>query len=78
MRNLVHINKNRFVFFIYPRKNKTIDKQATFAKNHILTSNGQNNFKILYIEDIIDEILKQNISPKINNQYKEFKVKYII
>ena len=77
MRNLVHINSNSFVVFLYPEANKNVHDQAEESRN-FLTDKGKDRFKILLLERIIDGIMKRiKTEKKLLEHYKAFKLKYI-
>lgn len=77
MRNLVHINDDSIVVFIYPKGNKKIDHQANMAFSEILTESGKSKLKLLPIENAIKFILENAISSKLIEHYKEFENKYL-
>ena len=77
MRNLVHINDNDFVVFVYPKANKKIHQQVQTAYKDMLTDKGKSKFRILLLETIVDDILRQVQSKRLRDHYKEFKVKYL-
>ena len=77
MRNLCHINDNSFVVFVYPKANQKIHLQTQSAHENMLTDKGKSKFKVLPLETITDEILRQVQSTRLQEHYKEFKVKYL-
>jgi len=77
MRNLCHINDNSFVVFIYPKANQKIHLQTQSVHENILTDKGKSKFKVLPLETTTDEILRQVQSTRLQEHYKEFKVKYL-
>ncbi len=77
IRNLVHINENDIVVFIYPKANKKVHQQAQSAYDNILNDNGKKRFKILLLETMVDNILEQIGSSKLLDHYREFQNKYL-
>lgn len=77
MRNLVHINSSSYVVFLFPQANKKVLKQATFAKNKILTEEGAYRFKLLTLEKATSEISKRIDSDKLIKYFKDFDLKYL-
>jgi hypothetical protein len=77
MRNLIHINKNSFVIFIYPKENIAIGKAATLAQQDIL-EDGWNHHLILYTwEDLVEQLNSRLCSENLINYYKDFYSKYL-
>jgi hypothetical protein len=77
LRNLCYINENNFVVFVYPLANKKIHLQAQSALEQRLTDEGKSKFKILPSETIIDDILLQVQTIRLQEHYNEFKIKYL-
>lgn len=77
MRNLCHIDKQSHVVFVYPTENKKIHKQALLAQKKLLTDKGKNKFHIMPINTIVNAILENEPSEKIQNHYVEFNEKYL-
>lgn len=77
LRNLCHLSENSYVIFLYPKRNKKINEQATNAIDNILTKKGRDKFKILYLEPTIETLLKNVESNRLKNHYNEFIDKYI-
>ena len=76
MRNLVHLNDNSFVVFMYPEANEMIHQQAHTAYNCMVTDKGKSRFRILTLEMAVDDILRQVELKRLQDHYKEFKAKY--
>lgn len=77
MRNFCHIDDNSFVVFVYPKANQKIHLQTQSAHENMLTDKGKSKFKVLPLETTIDEILRLVQSTRLQEHYKEFKVKYL-
>jgi len=77
MRNLCHINDNSYVVFAFPKENQNIHLQTQSAQKKIVTEKGRDKFRILLLEEAIDEVLRQVKSSKLQEHYREFQVKYL-
>ncbi|MDD4569458.1 MAG: hypothetical protein PHE70_04955 [Tepidanaerobacteraceae bacterium] len=79
MRNLIHIDDNSYVIFIYPKENIRIRKAALDAKDKTLKPDWKKHLIPYTWEDIIKDItqlLKSNSS--LNKYYKrDFTEKYL-
>ncbi len=72
LRNLVHINQDSTVVFIYPEKNINIRKAAEKAKNKMIASNWQDHFISVTWEDIV-QALESKITDKDLKEYYSIK-----
>ena len=77
MRNLVHINEESIVVFLYPKANRKIDSQAKLVYENVLTTKGKEKLKLLFLEDAVTRILETVAQEKINTYFREFKRKYL-
>ncbi len=82
MRNLVHIDDNSFVIFLYHDKHTTTDKQVAKAKK-FLKKEYQNRLICLTWDDLYSEIKKEMKSvfendADLDNHFKEFSKKYLV
>jgi len=79
MRNLIHIDENAYVVFLYPAENKKVRLDAEKAKNKIVEEEYQS-----HVHPIEWEPLHAYITPKAANipllkdQMEEFKLKYFL
>ncbi|WP_315118263.1 PGN_0703 family putative restriction endonuclease [uncultured Clostridium sp.] len=79
MRNIVHISKDSYVVFLYPKENYGIRKQALKAGEYILEHKFTDHFILYTWEDIVDELTQRLPSGDLKDYYnKEFTYKYLI
>jgi len=81
MRNLVHIDENSFVIFLYHDKHTKTDKQVAKAKKFLKTD-YQNRLICLTWDDLYSEIKKEMKSvfekdADLEKHFKEFSEKYL-
>ena len=81
MRNLVHINNNSYVIFLYHDQNETIMEQAEDARD-FLKEEYQNRLICLTWDDLYSEIKKEMKSvfekdADLEKHFKEFSEKYL-
>lgn len=77
LRNLIHIDKNSYVIFIYPKDNKKIKKDAERVKTDFLLPDFSNNFFYLTWEECFDKVSNFVFDGNLKAQLYEFKEKYI-
>lgn len=77
LRNLVHINDNSFVVFVYPKNNKRIKKGVDKVTAEFLNPEFLNHFYAAEWETFIEDISKQTKGFKLKSQFAEFKKKYL-
>ncbi|MBP6739715.1 MAG: hypothetical protein KA146_06975 [Leptospiraceae bacterium] len=78
LRNLIHIDKNSYVVFVYPEGNKKIKEQAEEAKDKMLIKDWEKHFFPTTWEDLFEEVTKKPMNEKLKNQYNEFDKKYFL
>lgn len=78
MRNLVHIDDNSFVIFLYPESNERIRKPARNAKTDFLTENYKSHLLLLTLEKLLTVFDNKLDGHMLQNYYKEFENKYIL
>lgn len=79
LRNLIHIDDNSYVVFIYPKTNKNIRSAAEKAYNNIIVDSWKNYFITITWEDINDKLVNIIREPELKDYYqKEFPKKYMI
>lgn len=76
MRNLVHIDDDSHLILLFPSANDLALKEATHAKDNFLTKEGQERFRIVYLEDLVSFLLKEMEDEALECYYKEFASKY--
>ncbi|MFD2938778.1 PGN_0703 family putative restriction endonuclease [Flavobacterium notoginsengisoli] len=74
-RNLIHIEENSFVVFVYPEANKKIREGAESAKE-IINLNYSNNFKCINWETLFQNINDSIEEKKLKDHFNDFKSKY--
>ena len=76
IRNLIHINQNSYVVFLYPRNNTKIHDGVIDAKHNILSRTYTKNLWAIEWADLVDYVYRKNDLSEIKEQLDEFKVKY--
>lgn len=76
-RNLIHIEENSFVVFLYPTNNKKVSEGANKAKTEILTTRFVGNFFSVTWETLFENIIHSVTEEKLKKQLTEFRNKYI-
>lgn len=77
LRNLVHITPESEVRFLIPCANIKVALQAENAKEQFLTESGRNKFRIIYLEDLVTELIDACRGRKLNGYYESFREKYL-
>jgi hypothetical protein len=77
MRNLIHINQESYVIFIYPEENLKIKREALSALKNIIESGWENHFILLTWEDLVEKIISQSFPKELIDYYIEFESKYL-
>jgi hypothetical protein len=78
LRNLIHIDRDSYVVFIFPFGNKKIRKQATDTLHKIMFwKKYMMHFKIMEWDELLDELYPNLHSRKLQEHYKEFDIKYL-
>jgi len=78
MRNLVHIDKDSYVIFIYPEENRGIRQGALSAKKDIIENDWKDHFVTFTWEDLINKLKDGLESQNLINYYeKDFSDKYL-
>lgn len=77
MRNLIHVDKNSYVVFVYPKDNLKIKKSAKNAKLEILTDDYKANLINMEWESLLEFVRKGEIISKLKEQMDEFHKKYL-
>ena len=77
LRNLIHLQNNSAVVFLFPKKNKRVNDQAIFARDTILNALGRKFFHIIYLEDFVDCIQANIKAPDLITHYTQFRDKYL-
>jgi len=77
LRNLIHINKNSFVVFLFPEDNMKIRNEAERAESHIVNNNLRGNFFPLTWEYIFEKVIDNSNNERLKNQLSDFGEKYL-
>jgi len=77
LRNLIHIDKNSFVVFLYPSENKRINAGAEKAKSELLTASFKDNFFAVTWEKLFEAVFNSATETKLKSHLTEFKEKYL-
>jgi len=78
MRNLIHMDENSYVIFIYPKENMKVRQQARKAMFEIVESSWAKHFSPITLESIIDGI-PAYLGDQLSDYYRnDFSSKYII
>lgn len=78
MRNLLHINEDSYVIFIYPSKNKGIRERALAASKEIIENGWKNHFILFTWEDLVGQLKNELNSKELLDYYdKDFSHKYL-
>lgn len=78
LRNLIHIDKDSYVIFLYPDGNKKIKKQAEAAKMEMLAVDFKDHFFPITWEALFEKVTRSHIKEKLKDQYGEFSKKYFL
>lgn len=78
MRNLVHIDKDSYVVFLFPTENNAIREAAMSAKKQIIEEDWQNHFKPTTWEYLVEQVCLRLNSQNLTDYYSnEFSKKYL-
>lgn len=77
MRNIININKNSYVVFIYPAANEKIKYQAELAKREMLLETFKEHLKLVEWEQLFETARNQITKPELMSQFEEFGEKYL-
>lgn len=77
LRNLIHIEDNSYVIFLYPMGNKKIRIEAESARQYKLENKFKNNFFPVTWEDLYEFICNAPMKAELQEQFSEFKNKYL-
>lgn len=77
LRNLIHIDDNSFVVFVYPQNNKGVSKGADKVKTDFLISNYHDHFFAATWDKLFGSISTSTTNANIKAQLTDFKNKYL-
>jgi len=76
LRNLVCINDDSYVCFLYPSENKAIKNKSKDVPSNFLKAEFHKNFKNITWEELVSFTDKESENQNIKKQLKKFKEKY--
>jgi hypothetical protein len=77
LRNLVHITPQSEVRFVFPRANRKVAMQAEYAGEKFLSESGRKKFRIIYLEDLVSQLIEACRGKKLDGYYESFEQKYL-
>lgn len=77
LRNLIHIDDNSFVVFVYPNDNNSIRKGAEKVKSDFLIPKFHSHFYDVHWGNLFNKLAQQNEKEKLITLFNEFGVKYL-
>lgn len=78
MRNIVHINNDSYVVFLYPQENSNIRKQALITRKEVIEDSFTDHFICYTLEEMVEQLILRLPSGKLKDYYKEqFTYKYL-
>lgn len=77
LRNLVHITRQSEVVFLFPRANEKVAEQAAHARDAFLTESGRERMRIVYLEDLVAELIAACRGTSLEGYYEAFHNKYL-
>lgn len=77
LRNLIHISGDSYVVFVYPEDNKGIKKGVDKVKTDFLKPTYFNHFFASEWNALFEYVSKKTTKSKMQEQYAEFKNKYL-
>jgi hypothetical protein len=77
LRNLIHISKNSFVVFVYPKGNNLISSEAIQVKTEYLTQSIHSHYYAITWEKLLENVPISTINSKLRTQLIDFKQKYL-
>jgi len=77
LRNLVHITPQSEVRFLFPRANLKVAVQAENAREKFLLESGRKKFRIVYLEDLVSQLIDACKGGNLDGYYESFEQKYL-
>lgn len=77
MRNLVHLDHQSDVVFLFPRMNQNVKKQAENAREHFVAEHARHKLRILFLEDVVAELKQKTRNEPLGEYYAAFEQKYL-
>lgn len=77
MRNLIHINENSYVVFLFPKNNINIRRKSEWAKNEVVYEKFNHHFMPITWEDLVEKACEKFANQNLFDYYNEdFRKKY--
>ncbi|MCC5842175.1 MAG: hypothetical protein JJT96_18815 [Opitutales bacterium] len=76
LRNLVHIRENSHVVFLVPKGNRKIVEAVKGARKEYLSYAGQKRCRLVFLEDLLDDLLRKTGKTKLEGHFREFEHRY--
>lgn len=77
LRNLVHITPCSQVLFLFPRANLKVAEQAAHARETFLTDRGRERMLIVFLEDLVPQLISSFRGTRLEGYYEAFRGKYL-
>lgn len=77
LRNLVHIQPQSEVVFLFPRANRKVAEQAAYARETFLSESGRERMRIVFLEDLVDKLIAACRGTSLDGYYESFRLKYL-
>tara|TARA_R110001583_G_C5530341_1_gene398460 strand:+ start:66 stop:875 length:810 start_codon:yes stop_codon:yes gene_type:complete len=77
LRNIIHIDDNSFVIFVYPKENENIRKGTEKVKKEFLNPKYHNNFYNVHWVNLYNSIIRKNDNGTLKKYFNEFEKKYL-
>ena len=77
LRNLIHIDDNSFVIFVYPKDNEGVSKETDRVKTDFLLPSFHDNFFAVTWEKLFESVSNSITNKQLRVQLSNFKDKYL-
>lgn len=77
LRNLAHITPQSEVVFLFPRANEKVAEQAAHARETFLTESGRERMRIVFLEDLVADLINACRGTSLEGYYESFRSKYL-
>lgn len=78
MRNLLHIDDQSYVIFIYPEGNKRVQREAQLARTTIVNKAWQAHVMLITWEELLAKVRTYPLPLHLQRHYEQFSEKYMI
>ena len=76
MRNLLHIDLNSYVIFIYPKENLNLRMEALSARKKMIENGCEKHLILFTWEERVEKVSSLLLPKELVEYFKEFKNKY--